>query len=92
MDHQHLKNWHFSRWLSLLAGAFFAGQALYYLEVIPGMLGIFLLYQAGTGSGCLGYGSCDIDMTTQPQKKMEMDEDKGGRRIKNLEYPKIEEN
>jgi hypothetical protein len=78
MDHSLFSNWHLSRWIALLAGAFFAAQALYYWEAVPGVLGIFLLYQAITGSGCLGYGSCDVDLATQQEK----DKEKAGREVK----------
>jgi len=88
MNRITFKNWHFSRWIALLAGGFFSWQALYYWEAVPAVLGIFLLYQAVTRSGCLGFGSCEIDRTIQQEKG----EDETEPKVKNFEYTKIEEN
>lgn len=79
-------NWHFSRWIALVAGGFFAYQSLYYWEAVPAILAVFFLYQAITGSGCLGYGSC------APSMQQDQDKDETGRNMQDLEYTKIEEN
>lgn len=77
-------NWHFGRWIALCAGGFFTYQSLYYWEAVPALLAVFFLYQALTGSGCLGYGSCNISPTQE--------NDETGNDLKNIEYTKIEEN
>lgn len=85
----HLTNityWHYSRWIVLLAGLFFSGQAIYFLDAVPALLGIFLLYQAITGNGCLVYGSC---INTIKREKIENED---GSNLKNIEYTTIEEN
>lgn len=82
----NFKNWHFSRRIVLLAGLFFSGQAIYYVDAVPALLGAFLIYQSLTGKGCLVYGSCITDM--EPE---EIEHDTA-RSARNIEYTTTEEN
>lgn len=86
MSLNNFRNWHFSRWIVLLAGLFFSGQAIYFLDAVPALLGLFLLYQSITGKGCLVYGSCIANMETEEIQN------KDDRKLKDIEYSTIEEN
>ena len=57
-------NWHARRWVALLGGSFFVYQAYTFWEIIPGLLGALLLFQAITQSGCFGAASCGISPET----------------------------
>lgn len=84
MNIGYLKNWHFSRWLVLVAGLFFAWQAVHFRDAVPALVGVFLLYQSITGKGCLVYGSC-------PNTGLQKEADPELRAAeKNIEYTTIE--
>ena len=54
-------NWHLMRWMALIGGLFFILQALRYADWISGFLGVFLLFQAYTNSGCI-VGACGTSL------------------------------
>lgn len=56
-------DWHFMRWLRLILGVFLGVQAFYTLDVLPGMIAIFLLGQAVTNTGCCGAQRCAVPVS-----------------------------
>lgn len=53
-----LSEWHIMRILRLAIGLWLAVQAIMAKDILPGLLGVFFLYQAVTDTGCCGSGTC----------------------------------
>ncbi len=58
-----LTNWSLMRWIRLLAGLFFAVQAVQLHDVIAGVIATMLLVQAFTNTGCCGVSGCAVPTT-----------------------------
>ncbi len=61
-------NWHFMRWLRLVLGGFIAIQAIQNHDLVPGLIGVFFLYQAITNTGCCGTKSCAVTPTKNTEE------------------------
>lgn len=60
MKQKLFTNWHMRRWIALIAGLFFAYQAIINSEALTGVLSALLLFQAVTNSGCFGSRGCAV--------------------------------
>lgn len=58
--------WNLMRWVRLVAGLFFAVQAVQIHDAIAGLLSTILLVQAFTNTGCCGVGGCTVQSATKP--------------------------
>ncbi len=52
--------WNYMRWIRLILGILIAIQAIVQKDVLSGLLATFLLFQAGTNTGCCGDASCTV--------------------------------
>lgn len=69
--------WNLMRWVRLIAGLFFAVQAVQIHDTIAGVIAAMLLVQAVTNTGCCGVGSCAVPTSTKkldPGQEVEYEE------------------
>jgi len=57
-----LTNWHAMRWIRLILGIALSIHAFVSHDVLSGMMGMFLLFQAILNAGCCGTGGCEVPM------------------------------
>jgi len=57
--------WTLIRWIRLIAGMFFAVQAVQIHDTIAGLISAMLLVQAFTNTGCCGVSGCAVPTSTK---------------------------
>lgn len=70
------------RWIRLVAGLFFAVQAVQIHDTIAGLISAMLLVQAFTNTGCCGVSGCAVPATTTTKKADPLQE---------IEYEEVQE-
>lgn len=58
-------NWHTMRWVALSIGIFLAAMAIWYQDIVTGLLSAFFVFQAVTNTGCMVAQSCGIPGQTK---------------------------
>jgi hypothetical protein len=66
-------NWHIMRVLRLAVGVWIGIEAISSMQLLPGLVSIFFLYQAITNTGCCGTQACNTP--TRPTKRRSALED-----------------
>lgn len=57
-------NWHIMRILRLAVGVWIGIEAISSMQLLPGLVSIFFLYQAITNTGCCGAHACNTPTRT----------------------------
>lgn len=64
-----LTGWHFTRWFRLGLGIFVMIQSIQTTDYMAGVLGILLLFQAVTNTGCCGVSGCSTIYDPKDEKE-----------------------
>lgn len=64
-----LTGWHFTRWFRLGLGVFVMIQSIQTTDYMAGVLGILLLFQAVTNTGCCGVSGCSTNYAPKDEKE-----------------------
>ncbi len=72
MKYTILENWNLMRFMRLLIGIIIAIQAIQTLEILPGLLASFFIYQSLTNTGCCANNACSIPLKESTEKKEEI--------------------